>query len=197
MRISILISLAIFLSFEANGEEVRNDVCEAYALRDSVAAVFPINGKRNIWKWYISKKITDHAEYAWIAEPGKIFNQGSREFIGNGVAFSISLRNSESIKRTEKSGSLQEIINLSKKNAYLTKISIQDKDELDNIFLMHSSIIQGKLTDENSLLIATMDRMTTSLVKKGHPTHMKMTAFMPYPEESYECIVEIHYEDGG
>ncbi|MEJ8294388.1 hypothetical protein WKI45_16295 [Delftia tsuruhatensis] len=183
------------IPLNTNIDDGKTTACEAFVLKQNVAAIFPIKNNRSIWKWFKYENRTDRPEYAWIAEPGSISNDKNKLFKGNGMAFSISLGSANIKNKKITSGSIQEIINISRKNAYLTGEFIDNKKDAENISLMHTSKIEARVLEDNSIIITTMDDRSTALAKKGRPTHMKMSVFVPYSGESYECIADIEYED--
>ncbi|WP_336692621.1 hypothetical protein [Delftia acidovorans] len=183
------------IPLNTNIDDRKTTACEAFVLKQNVAAIFPIKNNRSTWEWFRFENRPGRPEYAWIAEPGSISNNKNKLFKGNGMAFSISL-GSTNIKNEEiTKGSIHEIINISRKNAYLTGEFIDKTKDEENVFLMHTSKIEARVLEGNSIIITTMDNRTTALAKKGRPTHMKMMAFVPYSGESYECIAGIEYED--
>ncbi|GEM_PF-6517874 len=54
--------------------------------------------------------------------------------------------------------------------------------------------IWAKVLDGDAIVIGTVDSKTASVINAGNPTHMKMTAVLPYPGESYECFAKIMKE---
>lgn len=88
-------------------------------------------------------------------------------------------------------GSLGDLINAAKKNAFFTKksphyLNEQKKDELN-----HLSIIRAKIVDDNAVMVMAADKLTADEGKSGNPTHMKLTAIFPDLQYSYTCTPKI------
>ncbi|GKS77337.1 uncharacterized protein YbfC [Acidovorax sp. SUPP950] len=186
---SICFAIVFLISFDIKAEKFRNDIdCSAMFSEDYIFARFPVLNPKKIWQWHVVERTVERPEYAWIAETGKYKNG---KFEGDGFAFS-SLIGSADLKNTSpQQGSLGDLINATKKNAFFTKKSPHYLDEQKKDKLNHLSIIRAKIVDDDAVMMMVVDKLATDEGKSGNPTHMKLTAIFPDLKYSYTCTPKI------
>ncbi len=189
MRVVVFFTLYLFSIFSYGGGKVD---CLAIETPSTVMALFPVVKERSVWDWYRIQITPERTEYAWIAEPGVfVMEEGARGFRGNGMAFAISLGSANLKTVTPGRGSLADLVKLTQKNAYYTKKPETEAESDRLLNFIHYSQVGGKIVDDDSIVVGTLDRATTDVAKAGNPTHLKMQAILPYPGESYECFAKI------
>lgn len=187
----ITIPFLILISNFAYGKDI--DRCFAVEANNFFNVIFPIKNKRQEWEWYRAEQTQERTEYAWIAEPGFFAKGRQKKFQGNGVAFAISIGSSNLKIVNRKSGGLADLVKETSKYAYLTKKPETEIERDQHFqFMVQSKVAAKALNDGGEISVAILDQNTVNAAKLGSPTHMKMQTIVPYPGESYECIVKIN-----
>ncbi|WP_296224615.1 hypothetical protein [Ralstonia sp. UBA689] len=182
--------LALLFSNYCHGKEI--DGCMAIEFNNVMSAIFPVIKERSNWEWHRIEVTRETAEYAWIAEPGTLLKKNhQKSFQGNGMTFVAFLGATDLSKITPGSGALEDLIASSEKIAYLTGETKNESWTSRNLDFIRRSKVDMKLLDDDAVLLATINKTSTDAAKQSNPTHMRMRAILPYPGESYECLVKI------
>lgn len=192
IRASVVLFAAL-LSLEALACKPIRDQPECMAAFTSNAtyAYFPLIKQRSIWPWYRVERTRTRAEYAWIAEPGSC---SKGKFVGNGTGFSAVLGSANLEATPAREGSLQDLLTAASRQSYWTTPVVSDEDEEKHLQFMLRSRVGAKVTRKYGLVaIYATDAASNKGLRHGNPTHMRMQALLPFPDESYECIVPIEH----
>lgn len=108
---------------------------------------------------------------------------------GLGVSLSIGIMN---LKSTPKqNGSLENLINFSTKNAFLTQDSKLYSNKILRDQIVYRSQVFARKIDDDMIMIGTADGDLLKLFKNDNPTHMRLKAILPDSNESYTCHPKI------
>ncbi|GKT26342.1 hypothetical protein [Acidovorax sp. SUPP3334] len=168
---------------------VDTNLCAAIFTEKYVAAEFPIPDQKE-WHWFQRAITPEKPEHAWIAEPGTLENN---VFKSNGLAFSMSVGSANLAGKKEKTGSMKELIEVAKKNAYLTKKPESPAEHENNLNLIMKSEVGAKLVEKDIFILSVFDKSSVALAKSGNPTHMRLRAITSNANSSYECMPKIEY----
>jgi hypothetical protein len=183
LAISLIPSFTSALACEI---EPKNIQCNAIFSNDILAAYFPVVNNKEKWDWFRKEQTPERTEFAWIAEPG---NCRKGKFTANGVAFTATI-GSLNLKNTPPAqGSISDLLKASSKYAYFS--TKPESNENHSMELAHRSKVHSKVMSDGDIVLTPVDEETKKLVRRGHPTHMRMRAILPELSESYECIVKI------
>lgn len=179
----IFIIASLSINASANVANISSK-CDAIYYKNSFAAAFPIIKKKELWEWY--KK--SHPEYIWSMELG-FYKDKNFTSIGLGISISIGSMN---LKSTPKqNGNLEDLINFSTKNAFLTLDSKYYSNEILRDQIIYRSQVFARKIDDDMIMIGTADAGLLKLFKKYNPTHMRLKAILPDSNESYTCYPKI------
>lgn len=107
------------------------------------------------------------------------------------MAFAISLGSANLQNVEPGAGSLEDLVQLTRKNAYYTKKPNTDAEEESLLNFIRYSRVGAKIVDGDAIIVGTLNEIATDAAKRGKPTHLKMQAILPYAGESYECFARI------